>query len=119
MADSSPKKPVVIILDMARGYGWEPGSFCYEMVATVKKLKDAATAARVQVIHVTSMRRETDNLPARSRMMAGGEGEPAACGGPSGFASPLGSSLPLGSSTLGHVLSSDADGSDEERSGGG
>src|SRR6266545_7887682 len=32
MADQTPKKPVVIILDMANGYGWKPGSFGYDMV---------------------------------------------------------------------------------------
>ena len=60
----------VIILDMAKGYGWEPGSFGYEMVANVRKLKDAAYAADVQVIHVNSMRRPTDNLGS-PRMMVG------------------------------------------------
>jgi len=74
MADSMPRKPVAIILDMAMGYGWTPGSFGYEMVARVKNLKDAAYAAKVQVIHVNSMRRPTDNLSGRSRMMAGSEG---------------------------------------------
>ncbi len=71
MADSMPRKPVVIILDMAKGYGWTPGNFGYEMVASVKKLKEAADAAKVQVIHVNSMRRPTDNLRGLSRMMAG------------------------------------------------
>ena len=60
----------VIILDMAKGYGWEPGSFGYEMVANVRKLKDAAYAADAQVIHVNSMRRPTDNL-GNPRMMVG------------------------------------------------
>lgn len=60
----------VIILDMAKGYGWEPGSFGYEMVANVRKLKDAAYAAGAQVIHVNSMRRPTDNL-GNPRMMVG------------------------------------------------
>ena len=60
----------VIILDMAKGYGWEPGSFGYEMVANVRKLKDAAYAASAQVIHVNSMRRPTDNL-GNPRMMVG------------------------------------------------
>ena len=60
----------VIILDMAKGYGWKPGSFGYEMVANVRKLKDAAYAADAQVIHVNSMRRPTDNL-GNPRMMAG------------------------------------------------
>jgi hypothetical protein len=40
-ADWMPRKPVVIILDMAKGYGWEPGSFGYDVVAKIKKLKDA------------------------------------------------------------------------------
>jgi hypothetical protein len=44
MVDSMPRKPVVIILDMAKGYGWEPGSFGYDVVAKVRKLKDAAYA---------------------------------------------------------------------------
>ena len=62
MAGTQPRKPVVIILDMAVGYGWAPGSFGYEMVAQVRKLKDAAYASGVQVIHVHSMRRPTDGL---------------------------------------------------------
>ena len=74
MADSMPRKPVVIILDMAKGYGRTPGSMGYERVARVNKLKDAASAATVQVIHVNSMRRPTDNLSGGSRMMAGSEG---------------------------------------------
>jgi nicotinamidase-related amidase len=52
----------VIILDMAKGYGWLPGSFGYEMVEHVKRLKDAAYAADVQVLHVNSMRRPTDRI---------------------------------------------------------
>jgi len=64
----------VIILDMARGYGWEPGSFGYEMVARVRRLKDAAHAAGVQVLHVHSMRRPSDNLPEHSTMLAGTSG---------------------------------------------
>ena len=71
MANSIPRKPVVIILDMAKGYGWEPGSFGYDMVTNVRKLKDAAYAANVQVVHVNSMRRPTDNLEEGSRMMEG------------------------------------------------
>jgi nicotinamidase-related amidase len=67
-------KTAVIILDMAKGYGWERGSFGYEMVARVRRLKDAAYAAGAQVIHVNSMRRPTDNLPEQSRMMAGSSG---------------------------------------------
>jgi nicotinamidase-related amidase len=74
MADRMPRKPVVIILDMAKGYGWEPGSFGYDVVAKVRKLKDAAYAANVQVVHVNSMRRPTDNLEESSRMMVGSEG---------------------------------------------
>jgi nicotinamidase-related amidase len=73
MADQTPKKPVVIILDMASGYGWKPGSFGYDMVARVRQLKDAAYAAKVQVIHVNSMRRPTDNLPGQPAMMAGSD----------------------------------------------
>ncbi|HWP58070.1 MAG TPA: isochorismatase family cysteine hydrolase [Candidatus Acidoferrales bacterium] len=71
---AAPQKPVVIILDMAKGYGWKPGSFGYEMVAMVRKLKDAAYAANVPVVHVNSMRRPTDNLGEHSRMMVGSEG---------------------------------------------
>ena len=71
MADSIPRRPVVIILDMARGYGWEPGSFGYDMVARVRKLKDAAYAANVQVIHVNSMRRSTDDIGEHISMLAG------------------------------------------------
>jgi nicotinamidase-related amidase len=70
-------KPAVIILDMAKGYGWEPGSYGYDMVERVRKLKDAAHAAGVQVVHVHSLRRPTDNLPfpeLNSRMMVGTEG---------------------------------------------
>jgi nicotinamidase-related amidase len=64
-ATESPGKNAVIILDMIRGYGWLPGSYGYEMVANVRRLKDAAYAARVPVIHVQSMRRLTDNLGER------------------------------------------------------
>ena len=67
---AAPRKPVVIILDMAKGYGWLPGSFGYEMVARVRRLKDAAYAAGVQVIHVNSMRRPTDGV-ANPTMMVG------------------------------------------------
>lgn len=52
----------VIILDMAKGYGWQPGSYGYEMVERVRRLKDAAHAAGVQVLHVNSMRKASDNL---------------------------------------------------------
>lgn len=57
---------------MAKGYGWQPGSYGYEMVARVRRLKDAARAAGVQVIHVHSMRRPTDGL-GQVAMMAGME----------------------------------------------
>ena len=57
-----PSKQAVIILDMIKGYGWQPGSYGYEMVANVRRLKDAAYAAGVPIIHVQSMRRETDNI---------------------------------------------------------
>lgn len=69
MTQAEIQNPAVIILDMAKGYGWEPGSYGYEMVANVRRLKDAAHAARVPVIHVTSMRRPTDNLPSTRRAM--------------------------------------------------
>jgi len=66
-------RPVVIILDMAKGYGWEPGSFGYDMVANVRKLKDAAYLANIQVIHVNSLRRPTDNVGERFTMLAGSD----------------------------------------------
>ena len=59
----------VIILDMAKGYGWLPGSFGYEMVGQVRKLKDAAYAAKVPVVHVNSMRRPTDHVPNQTMML--------------------------------------------------
>src|SRR5438309_9495252 len=68
-----PRKPAVIILDMAKGYGWQPGGFGYDMVARARRVKDAAHAAGVQVMHVNSMRRPTDNV-GESRMMAGSPG---------------------------------------------
>jgi nicotinamidase-related amidase len=71
MPDQTVTTPVVIILDMAKGYGWQPGTFGYDMVARVRRLKDAAHAAGVPVIHVHSMRRPTDDLPGASRMIAG------------------------------------------------
>lgn len=70
---AEPKKPVLILLDFAKGYGWKPGSFGYDTVAHVRKLKDAAYAAGVQVFHVNSMRRETDDLPSPSRLLPGSE----------------------------------------------
>jgi len=76
LAESTrPEELAIIILDMAKGYGWEPGSFGYEMVERVRRLKVAAYAAGVQVIHVNSMRRATDNLPTPNpRMQAGTPG---------------------------------------------
>lgn len=65
----APRKPVLILLDMAKGYGWAPGSFGYDMVARVRRLKDAAHAAGVQVIHVNSMRRPTDGVPNPTMMI--------------------------------------------------
>ena len=59
----------IIILDMAKGYGWAPGSYGYEMVANVRRLKDAAYAAEVPIIHVNSMRRESDQVGDWSRIM--------------------------------------------------
>ena len=73
MEDSTAQKTVVIILDMAKGYGWEPGSFGYGVVANIRKLKDAAHAANVPLIHVHSMRRPTDNLGERFTMLAGSD----------------------------------------------
>ncbi len=55
-------KAAVIILDMAKGYGWKPGSYGYEMVEPVRRLKDAAYASGAQVFHVNSMRRPSDGL---------------------------------------------------------
>ena len=62
-------KTAVIILDMAKGYGWEPGSYVYEMVAKVKELKDAAHAAGAPVIHVNSLRRKSDNVGDRDKVL--------------------------------------------------
>lgn len=73
VTEGRPRKPVLIMLDMAKGYGWQPGSFGYDMVARVRRLKDAAYKAGVQCIHVNSMRRPTDNLPGTQMMMAGTE----------------------------------------------
>jgi nicotinamidase-related amidase len=66
--DAPPHKAAVILLDMAKGYGWAPGSFGYDMVARVHRLKDAAHAAGVQVFHVNSMRRPTDGVPNQTMM---------------------------------------------------
>ena len=68
VTESTAIQPAVIILDMAKGYGWKPGSFGYDMVARVRRLKDAAHAANAQVIHVHSMRRPTDDLPGSPSM---------------------------------------------------
>ena len=98
MAETAPQKPVVIILDMAKGYGWAPGSYGYDMVARVRRLKDAARAVGVQVIHVHSMRRPTDNLGEAVRMQPGSTLAHAKClwpylqdgtGIPSGYSQPL------------------------------
>ncbi|MBI4283833.1 MAG: cysteine hydrolase [Chloroflexi bacterium] len=59
-------KPVVIILDMAKGYG-DAASWGHDLVERVRKLKDAAHGAQVPVIHVHSMRRLTDNIPELTR----------------------------------------------------
>ncbi len=64
-------KPVVIMLDFSNGYGWTPGSFGWDMVARAQKLKAAAHKAGVQVIHVNSMRRPTDDLPTPSHLYPG------------------------------------------------
>ena len=65
--------PAIIILDMAKGYGWKPGSYGYETVAQVKRLSDVAYAAGVQILHVNSMRKPVDNLPGNPTMMQGTE----------------------------------------------
>jgi nicotinamidase-related amidase len=70
VTEARPQTPVLILLDMAKGYGWKAGGFGYDMVARVRRLKDAAHAAGVQCIHVNSMRRPSDNLP-EARMMVG------------------------------------------------
>lgn len=62
-------RPAVIILDMAKGYGWKPGGYGYDMVAQVRKLKDAAYAADAPVLHVNSMRRPTDVNPNKSMLL--------------------------------------------------
>jgi nicotinamidase-related amidase len=64
----------LIILDMAKGYGWQPGGFGYDMVARVRRLKDAAYAAGAHVIHVNSMRRPTDKVGNADRMGPNSEG---------------------------------------------
>lgn len=74
MAEATRNNTAVIILDMAKGYGWAPGSFGYDMVARVRRLKDAAHAAGAQIVHVNSMRRPTDNLPNASRMLPDTDG---------------------------------------------
>ena len=62
----------VIILDMAKGYGWAPGSYGYDMVARVRRLKDAAHAVGAPVIHVNSMR--SGERPGRRLGARGDEG---------------------------------------------
>jgi nicotinamidase-related amidase len=66
-ATRSQGKTAVILLDMINGYGWQPGTPGFEMVAKVRELKDAAYAAGVQVIHVQSMRRPTDNISEKGK----------------------------------------------------
>ncbi len=61
-------KPIVLILDMAKGYG-DAASWGHDLIARVRRLKDAAHTAGVPVIHVHSMRRPTDNLPRPNTMM--------------------------------------------------
>lgn len=64
-------KPAVIILDMAKGYGasstYEPG-----LLDRLRRLKDTAHSVGVPVIHVHSMRRETDNLATTTHLMSPG-----------------------------------------------
>jgi nicotinamidase-related amidase len=71
--EATAQRPAVIILDMAVGYGWEPGSEGYDLVANIRRLKDAAYAAGAQVVHVTSMRRPTDGLGGEQRMLPGSD----------------------------------------------
>jgi nicotinamidase-related amidase len=66
-------KPAVIILDMCTGYRWASGGYGYDLVDRVRRLKDAAHAASVPVIYVSSMRRPTDNKPG-DRLYFGGPG---------------------------------------------
>jgi nicotinamidase-related amidase len=73
LASGVTENLALILLDMAVGYRWQPGGFGYDMVARVRRLKDAAHAAGVPVIHVHSLRRPTDNV-GNSNMMAGGAG---------------------------------------------
>lgn len=62
--DAVVDTPVVIVLDMSKGYGWLPGSYGHDpMVPNCRRLIDEAHANGVQVIHVTSARRMSDNLP--------------------------------------------------------
>ncbi len=56
---------------MAKGYGWSPGKFGYEVVGKVRRLKDAALKAGVPVVHCHSMRRPSDNSSDSSPMRAG------------------------------------------------
>ncbi|MFC2008416.1 isochorismatase family cysteine hydrolase [Chloroflexota bacterium] len=67
-------KPVVLIMDMAKGYG-DAATWGHDLIAQVQRLKDVAHTVGVPVIHVHSMRRPTDNLPQPSRfpMMVGTE----------------------------------------------
>ena len=66
-------QPALIILDMSTGYGWAPGSYGYDMVARVRRLKDAAHSAGVPIIHVNSMRRPSDNLGTTNRNSPGSQ----------------------------------------------
>jgi len=73
MADQTPKKPVVIILDMANGYGWKPGSFGYDMVARVRTAQRCCLRSQGPGDSRHSMRRPTDNLPGQPSMMVGSD----------------------------------------------
>ena len=66
-------RPAVVILDMSTGYNWAPGSYGYDLVARIRRLKDAAHLANVPVIYVSSMRRPTDKKSG-DRLMFGGPG---------------------------------------------
>lgn len=65
-------KPAVIILDMAKGYG-DASTYAPGMVDRIRRLKDVAHERGVQVIHVHSLRRPTDDLPRPGHMMVGTE----------------------------------------------
>jgi nicotinamidase-related amidase len=58
----TPEKLGVLILDLSKGFGWDPSSREYVLVERIRRLKEAAYAAGVQVFHVNSLRRPTDKV---------------------------------------------------------